>query len=154
MFRAQDSDTSRGCHRTISNGLGHGVRGVGYVKVTTRRQVPGLAGKGSHQPNDEDLCLGATTILRLGPIGVFYGNRGCANPPPSQDQAGRLDSRRHAPLRRSARARSNFRIDIPTGIMVGVILRSDGAGKSTLLGLMAGSKKMQEGTRSTRSRAT
>src|SRR5215471_8825359 len=35
-------------------------------------------------------------------------------------------------------------VDIPTGIMVGVI-GPDGAGKSTLLGLMAGSKKMQEG---------
>src|ERR1700750_844998 len=34
--------------------------------------------------------------------------------------------------------------EIPTGIMVGVI-GPDGAGKSTLLGLMAGSKKMQEG---------
>src|ERR1700751_3802547 len=35
-------------------------------------------------------------------------------------------------------------VEIPTGIMVGVI-GPDGAGKSTLLGLMAGSKKMQEG---------
>ena len=35
-------------------------------------------------------------------------------------------------------------VDIPTGIMVGII-GPDGAGKSTLLGLMAGSKKMQEG---------
>src|ERR1700758_3842109 len=35
-------------------------------------------------------------------------------------------------------------IDIPTGIMVGVV-GPDGAGKSTLLGLMAGSKKVQEG---------
>lgn len=35
-------------------------------------------------------------------------------------------------------------VDIPTGIMVGVI-GPDGAGKSTLLALMAGSKKVQEG---------
>src|ERR1700756_2928057 len=35
-------------------------------------------------------------------------------------------------------------LDIPTGIMVGVV-GPDGAGKSTLLALMAGSKKMQEG---------
>lgn len=35
-------------------------------------------------------------------------------------------------------------IDFPTGIMVGVV-GPDGAGKSTLLGLMAGSKKLQEG---------
>ena len=35
-------------------------------------------------------------------------------------------------------------IDIPTGIMVGVV-GPDGVGKSTLLGLMAGSKKVQEG---------
>jgi ribosome-dependent ATPase len=35
-------------------------------------------------------------------------------------------------------------VDIPPGIMVGLI-GPDGAGKSTLLGLMAGSKKMQEG---------
>ena len=35
-------------------------------------------------------------------------------------------------------------IDIPAGIMVGVV-GPDGAGKSTLLGLMAGSKKIQEG---------
>src|ERR1700758_2213695 len=35
-------------------------------------------------------------------------------------------------------------LDIPTGIMVGVV-GPDGAGKSTLLGLMAGSKKVQEG---------
>ena len=35
-------------------------------------------------------------------------------------------------------------LDIPTGIMVGVV-GPDGAGKSTLLALMAGSKKVQEG---------
>jgi len=35
-------------------------------------------------------------------------------------------------------------LDIPTGIMVGII-GPDGAGKSTLLALMAGSKKVQEG---------
>jgi len=35
-------------------------------------------------------------------------------------------------------------LDIPTGIMVGVV-GPDGAGKSTLLALMAGSKKIQEG---------
>ena len=35
-------------------------------------------------------------------------------------------------------------LDIPPGIMVGVV-GPDGAGKSTLLGLMAGSKKVQEG---------
>ncbi|HEY6341139.1 MAG TPA: ribosome-associated ATPase/putative transporter RbbA [Bryobacteraceae bacterium] len=35
-------------------------------------------------------------------------------------------------------------LDIPTGIMVGVV-GPDGAGKSTLLALMAGSKKLQEG---------
>ncbi len=35
-------------------------------------------------------------------------------------------------------------LDIPTGIMVGVV-GPDGVGKSTLLGLMAGSKKLQEG---------
>jgi ribosome-dependent ATPase len=35
-------------------------------------------------------------------------------------------------------------VEIPTGIMVGII-GPDGAGKSTLLALMAGSKKMQEG---------
>src|SRR5215510_1640309 len=36
-------------------------------------------------------------------------------------------------------------IDIPPGIMVGVV-GPDGVGKSTLLGLMAGSKKLQKGT--------
>src|SRR5215469_12834371 len=35
-------------------------------------------------------------------------------------------------------------LDIPTGIMVGVV-GPDGAGKSTLLALMAGSKKIQDG---------
>ncbi len=35
-------------------------------------------------------------------------------------------------------------LDIPTGIMVGIV-GPDGAGKSTLLALMAGSKKLQEG---------
>ena len=35
-------------------------------------------------------------------------------------------------------------LDIPPGIMVGVV-GPDGAGKSTLLALMAGSKKVQEG---------
>ena len=43
-------------------------------------------------------------------------------------------------------------LDIPKGIMVGVV-GPDGAGKSTLLALMAGSKKVQEG-QSTRSTAT
>jgi ribosome-dependent ATPase len=36
-------------------------------------------------------------------------------------------------------------IDIPRGIMVGVV-GPDGVGKSTLLGLMAGAKKLQQGT--------
>jgi ribosome-dependent ATPase len=36
-------------------------------------------------------------------------------------------------------------VDIPPGIMVGVI-GPDGVGKSTLLGIMAGSKKLQKGT--------
>jgi ribosome-dependent ATPase len=35
-------------------------------------------------------------------------------------------------------------LDIPSGLMVGVI-GPDGVGKSTLLGLMAGSKKLQDG---------
>src|SRR5262249_57349612 len=35
-------------------------------------------------------------------------------------------------------------LDIPKGIMVGVV-GPDGVGKSTLLGLMAGSKKLQRG---------
>jgi ribosome-dependent ATPase len=36
-------------------------------------------------------------------------------------------------------------LDIPSGIMVGIV-GPDGVGKSTLLGLMAGSKKMQQGS--------
>ncbi|MES1165406.1 MAG: ribosome-associated ATPase/putative transporter RbbA [Verrucomicrobiota bacterium] len=36
-------------------------------------------------------------------------------------------------------------LDIPTGIMVGVV-GPDGVGKSTLMGLMAGAKKLQDGT--------
>lgn len=36
-------------------------------------------------------------------------------------------------------------IDIPSGIMVGII-GPDGVGKSTLLGLMAGAKKLQQGS--------
>ena len=35
-------------------------------------------------------------------------------------------------------------LDIPPGIMVGIV-GPDGVGKSTLLGLIAGAKKMQEG---------
>jgi ribosome-dependent ATPase len=41
-------------------------------------------------------------------------------------------------------ALDGFTLDIPAGIMVGII-GPDGVGKSTLLGLMAGSKKMQQG---------
>jgi ribosome-dependent ATPase len=41
-------------------------------------------------------------------------------------------------------ALNRISIDIPAGIMVGVV-GPDGVGKSTLLALMAGSKKMQEG---------
>jgi ribosome-dependent ATPase len=36
-------------------------------------------------------------------------------------------------------------LEVPTGIMVGVV-GPDGVGKSTLMGLMAGAKKLQEGT--------
>jgi len=36
-------------------------------------------------------------------------------------------------------------LDVPTGIMVGIV-GPDGVGKSTLLALVAGSKKMQQGT--------
>ena len=36
-------------------------------------------------------------------------------------------------------------LDIPSGIMVGII-GPDGVGKSTLMALIAGSKKMQQGT--------
>ena len=36
-------------------------------------------------------------------------------------------------------------LDIPAGIMVGIV-GPDGVGKSTLMALVAGSKKMQEGT--------
>ena len=42
------------------------------------------------------------------------------------------------------RALDRISLDIPTGIMVGIV-GPDGAGKSTLLALMAGSKKVQEG---------
>lgn len=42
------------------------------------------------------------------------------------------------------RALDRISVEIPAGIMVGII-GPDGAGKSTLLGLMAGSKKVQEG---------
>ena len=42
------------------------------------------------------------------------------------------------------RALDRISVDIPSGLMVGVI-GPDGAGKSTLLALMAGSKKMQQG---------
>jgi ribosome-dependent ATPase len=42
------------------------------------------------------------------------------------------------------KALDDISIDIPTGIMVGVV-GPDGVGKSTLLGLMAGAKKMQDG---------
>src|SRR5262245_46600948 len=43
------------------------------------------------------------------------------------------------------KALDEISIDIPKGIMVGVV-GPDGVGKSTLLGLMAGSKKLQKGT--------
>ena len=39
----------------------------------------------------------------------------------------------------------DFSLDIPSGIMVGII-GPDGVGKSTLMALIAGSKKLQEGT--------
>src|SRR5215468_5380140 len=41
-------------------------------------------------------------------------------------------------------ALDHISLEIPTGIMVGIV-GPDGAGKSTLLALMAGSKKVQEG---------
>ncbi|WP_163995612.1 ribosome-associated ATPase/putative transporter RbbA [Pyxidicoccus caerfyrddinensis] len=41
-------------------------------------------------------------------------------------------------------ALDGFSLDIPTGIMVGIV-GPDGVGKSTLMALVAGSKKMQEG---------
>ncbi|HMF41996.1 MAG TPA: ATP-binding cassette domain-containing protein, partial [Polyangia bacterium] len=41
-------------------------------------------------------------------------------------------------------ALDDISLDIPTGIMVGIV-GPDGVGKSTLMALVAGSKKMQEG---------
>jgi len=43
------------------------------------------------------------------------------------------------------KALDDFSLEIPSGLMVGVI-GPDGVGKSTLLGLMAGSKKLQQGS--------
>jgi ribosome-dependent ATPase len=45
----------------------------------------------------------------------------------------------------SVAALDGISLDIPSGIMIGIV-GPDGVGKSTLLGLMAGAKKMQEGT--------
>ncbi|HSS39710.1 MAG TPA: ATP-binding cassette domain-containing protein, partial [Polyangia bacterium] len=42
-------------------------------------------------------------------------------------------------------ALDGVRLDVPAGIMVGVV-GPDGVGKSTLMGLMAGAKKLQDGT--------
>ena len=41
-------------------------------------------------------------------------------------------------------ALDNISLDIPSGIMVGIV-GPDGVGKSTLMALVAGSKKMQQG---------
>jgi ribosome-dependent ATPase len=43
------------------------------------------------------------------------------------------------------RALDSIDLDIPSGIMVGII-GPDGVGKSTLMALLAGSKKLQEGS--------
>jgi len=45
----------------------------------------------------------------------------------------------------SVKALDGISLDIPTGIMVGIV-GPDGVGKSTLMGIMAGSKKLQEGS--------
>jgi len=44
----------------------------------------------------------------------------------------------------SVKALDGISLDIPSGIMVGIV-GPDGVGKSTLMGIMAGSKKLQEG---------
>src|SRR5262245_39499292 len=45
----------------------------------------------------------------------------------------------------NVRALDSIDLDIPSGLMVGII-GPDGVGKSTLLALLAGSKKLQEGS--------
>src|SRR5262249_33473457 len=45
----------------------------------------------------------------------------------------------------SVKALDGISLDIPSGIMVGIV-GPDGVGKSTLMGIMAGSKKLQEGS--------
>ena len=64
--------------------------------------------------------------------------------PPNRDTAPVVSVRGVAHTYGTTRALDALDLDIPAGCMVGIV-GPDGVGKSTLMGLIAGSKKMQDG---------
>ena len=114
-----------------------GVRGVGYVKVNDVRGLAGAAAEPGRRRARRSLAR-VTPEARHGVIRIArIVSRTRRKPVVSiKDVTHRYGK---------VVALDGISLDIPRGIMVGIV-GPDGVGKSTLMALVAGSKKMQQGT--------
>ncbi len=113
-----------------------GVRGVGYVKIDPSASLAGLAAEPRRSPARE-------LEAQLSDL----GDSSMVSSASSAGQGGKPVVSIKDVTHRYGKvvALDGISLDIPSGIMVGIV-GPDGVGKSTLMALIAGSKKMQQGT--------